>query len=53
MKKRKYESYSVATEFEERDFYSYREALSEYRRAESATLYGIDEYCDVSIILSK
>ena len=53
MTKRKYDSYSVATEYRESDFYCYREALSNYRRAESATLYGIDEYGDVSVILSK
>ena len=53
MAKRKYVYYSVATEYGESDFFSYREALSNYRRAESATLYGTDEYGELSVILSK
>lgn len=53
MAKRKYESYDVATEFGEDTFFDYREALSYYGRSESATLYGVDEYGDVSVILSK
>ena len=51
--KRKYESYDVATEFGEETFFDYHEALSYYGRSESATLYGVDEYGDVSVILSK
>lgn len=54
MAKRKYECYVVATEYNEEDFFNYREALSYYMRyRESATLYGVDEYGDVSVILSK
>ncbi len=50
---KKYERYSVATEFEERIFYSYREALSKYCLAESATLYGITHSGDISVIFAK
>ena len=53
MAKRKYGRYIVATEFGEETFFDYREALSYYRRSESATLYGVDEYGDTSVILSK
>ncbi len=53
MAKRKYESYHVATEFGEETFFDYREALSCYRKSESATIYGMDEYGNMSVILSK
>ena len=53
MAKRKYVYYSVATACGESDFFSYREALSYYRSAGSATLYGTDEYGEISVILSK
>lgn len=54
MKKRKYESYSVATEYIEEVFFSYKEAFCSYHRSDdSATLYGIDEFGNVSVILSK
>ena len=53
MAKRKYAYYSVATEYGESEFFCYREALSYYRSAGSATLYGTDEYGEISVILSK
>ena len=53
MAKRKYESYTVATQWGEYDYSSYREALRTYCLHESATLYGLDSMGDVSVILSK
>ena len=50
---RKYEIYQVANEFSTEDFYNYQEALKEYGRQESATLYGIDEQGDVNVIFAK
>lgn len=53
MAKRKYAWYEVATDFGEHTTDDYREALSIFRRSESATIYGIDEIGNYSVILSK
>lgn len=50
---RKYVNYIVATDFDEETTSDYREALSLYRKAESATLYGTDFDMNMSIIFSK
>lgn len=51
---KKYDIYQVVSETETREFYNYREAFSKYQRTEeSATLYGIAEQGDMSVILSK
>lgn len=54
MSKKKYEKYEVATDMGEHTIYDYHEALSVFRRYDgSATLYGINEMGDYSVIFSK
>lgn len=54
MSKKKYEKYEVATDMGEHTIYDYHEALSIFRRHDgSATLYGINEMGDYSVIFSK
>lgn len=50
---RKYEIYQVANDFDVRDYNNYRDALKEYARQETATLYGIDYQGDINVIFSK
>lgn len=55
MAKRKYAYYQVASEsYSTQNFDDYKEAFSTYSRTdESATLYGVSEVGDVSVIISK
>ncbi len=52
--KRRYTYYVVATDTnDDLETPNYREAFTHYQRQTSATLYGIDEMGEHSIILSK
>jgi len=51
--KRKYEYYTLVTEFDEEEFTKYTDAVSAYWKADSATLYGTDEQGSVTCIMSK
>lgn len=51
---RKFEHYEVATEMGESATTNYRDAFSEYQHFDgSATLYGVDEMGEYSVIMSK
>lgn len=49
---RKYDYYVLATDLGTETYYNYREALGDFMRSESATLYGYSEDVE-SIIRSK
>jgi len=50
----KYVSYQLATDCSDTQEYDdYRQAFGDYQRCESATLYGVDEFGEMSIIMAK
>ena len=51
--KRKYREYIVSGAIYEECFSTYREALKEYSKCETATLYGITYNDECLVILSK
>lgn len=54
MSKRKYFYYIVATEFGNKTREDYKEAFAEYKRSDSATLYGITTgLYNMEVIMSK
>ena len=53
MYKRKYVSFIIATDVDEHETESFREAVSSYRHAESATLYGVYEDRSMTVIYAK
>lgn len=44
---------NMSTEFDEEEFTKYTDAVRDYWKADSATLYGTDEWCGVTCIMSK
>lgn len=51
--KRKYNCYTVSTEFGEEVFFDYKTAFSYYSKYKTATLWGVDNQGDCCVILSK
>lgn len=54
MAKSKYESFTLVTETDNKEFMNYRDAFNAYMRTnESATLYGTDDMGEQSVIMAK
>lgn len=49
----KYKSYILKTDTEEFFFNNYKEAFVKYNKSEDASLYGLTEFGEITLILSK